>query len=70
VSFFISHAVTVDVPAEQPIARVSQSGDLHIWPQGIGHGPMLGMSLDDWEQIKQSADAAILVARRNRREEW
>lgn len=53
----------VEVPLGTPLAQVTPDGDLHIWPGGVGHGPMVSMSLADWEQIKHSADSAILVRR-------
>lgn len=56
---------TVTVPLGNPLARVNPEGELTIWPEGVGRGPMLTMSIADWESIKLSADAAIRARRRH-----
>lgn len=59
----VSNVQAVAVPLGTPLALVNETGDLSIWPAGVGVGPCITMELRDWEQIKQSADAAIRVAR-------
>jgi hypothetical protein len=63
VTVMVNSYQLVRVPLGTPLATVTDSGDVSIWPGGVGTGPCMTMTVRDWEQIKQSADAAIRVAR-------
>jgi hypothetical protein len=54
---------TSQMPVDAPLAVVYENGDLSLWPEGVGVGPMIRMSVRDWEQLKRSADSAIRVRR-------
>lgn len=63
-SVTISSYQTIVVPLGTPLARViAASGDVSIYPEGIGAGPCITMSVRDWNMLKHSADEAIRVAR-------
>ena len=62
-TFTVSTMHTVQVPAADPLARVSEDGQLIIYPEGMGRGPMLHMSVSDWRRIVSAAEAALSVYR-------
>jgi ribose 5-phosphate isomerase len=63
---YVNAVAAADVPVGTPLAKVVKStGELMLWPGGVGTGPTITMSVRDWEQLKQSADAAIRVVRTN-----
>lgn len=62
---------TVSLPEGTPLAAVNaQSGDLTLWPAGVGVGPTITMSIADWHQLRASADSAIMVGERSRWEDY
>lgn len=54
---------TAEVPLGTPLAKVEDNGDLTLWPQGIGVGPAITMTLRDWHMLRFSADEAIKAQR-------
>lgn len=65
-SVTISSFQTAKVPLGTPLARVDElTGHLSLWPEGVGHGPCITMSVRDWEMLKHSGDEAIRVQRRS-----
>ena len=55
----INQVSTVELPLGTPLAYVGEDGTLFLWPGGVGNGPLIGMSVRDWEQLKLSGDMAI-----------
>lgn len=50
----------VVVPQGVPLAKVNpESGELWVWPQGIGQGMCLTMLIGEWSALNASAEAAI-----------
>lgn len=62
-TFTVSSLHTVQVPPAEPLARVTEDGQLIIYPEGMGKGPMLWMSVSDWRRIVSAAEAALSVYR-------
>lgn len=63
-TFTMSALHAVEVPKGEPLARVTNGDGLVIYPAGLGKGPMMHMSIADWEEIRKAVAFAIL-ARRN-----
>jgi hypothetical protein len=57
---------TVAVPVGVPLTTVAADGDITIWPQGVGTGPTLTMTQEDWRRVKNSVDAALQASRNQR----
>lgn len=58
---------TVEVPSSTPLAVVGvHSGDLSLYPEGVGRGPVITMTVRDWETLKLAADTALKIDRLNR----
>ena len=60
-SYTVTSISMGNVPTHTPLAMV-KDGDVFLWPGGLGVGPMMVMSISDWETLRNSADAAIAVA--------
>jgi hypothetical protein len=66
---------TVEVRTDHTqMVRVADDGTLRIYPGGMGVGPLLTMTVRDYELLRESADSAIKAARKRLEEaalaEW
>lgn len=51
---------TVTVPRDVPVAIATNGGtEVSVWPGGLGFGPSMQMSVEDWRQLRDGVDAAI-----------
>ena len=51
-----------EMPGEgQRLALVDKNGDLQVWPHGIGQGPVLIMSRDDWARLSKEVRLAYVA---------
>lgn len=46
------------------LAHVDENGDVVIYPQGRGQGPMIAMSKQDWARISREVMLAYMRAER------
>lgn len=43
------------------LVLIDQNGDLQVWPHGIGEGPVLIMSRDDWARLSNEVRLAYIA---------
>lgn len=60
-SMTINQSTYVAIPDDMPLATAT-GGQLHLWPAGVGVGPCIQMTYEDWYRLRYSADATIKVA--------
>lgn len=62
-SVTISSYQTVEIAAQGAyLAHVDENGDVVIYPQGRGQGPMIAMSKQDWARISREVMLAYMRA--------
>lgn len=54
----ISTVVNVKVPDASPVSMVQDDGDIWVWPEGVGGGPALTFTADEWDYITTSVEGA------------
>ena len=62
----ISTVQTANVPGDGAILARVNDDDIHIWPQGVGIGPIITMSRDDWRRITREVALALSRADREK----
>lgn len=53
------HEVRLDYT---PIAKVDGTGQIWLWPEGIGHGVAITMTISEWLRVSNSVESALGVA--------
>lgn len=70
-SVTVSVMSTVVVAGGEPIARVeSDTGTIHLWPGGVGVGPVIHIDAHDWPRIVNGVHAAQMAAREEKEQSW
>ena len=62
----ISMAHTTMVAGRGAYLAMVRDDDIDIWPQGLGVGPMITMSRDDWSRIAREVMLALVRAEKER----
>lgn len=53
-SVMVSTFQTIELPGDGArLAEVSEDGEVTIYPEGMGRGPQITMSMADWERISR-----------------
>lgn len=53
---------TVEVGGEGARLATVRDDDVNIWPAGLGQGPVISMSRDDWIRISREVKLAYMRA--------
>lgn len=59
-SVTVSSVQTVQMPTDQPVSTVSDT-EVTIYPAGMGIGPAIRMGVEDWFNIRNSVEAALVA---------
>lgn len=51
---------TVDVSPPGVVLAAVHEDELYLWPQGAGVGPLIVMSLPEWQRITEEVGRAIV----------
>ncbi|AYB69903.1 hypothetical protein SEA_LITTLELAF_99 [Mycobacterium phage LittleLaf] len=56
----ISVVTAAKVPEGEPVVLYDpQREELDIWPQGVGTGPIISMSVDTWDDIAARVEKVL-----------
>jgi hypothetical protein len=52
-----------DVAGSAPLAHVDGVGDVWLWPEGVGQGTAITMTVHEWLMLRNSVESALGVAK-------
>lgn len=55
----------VEVPTDLPLAKADAAGNITLYPEGMGKGPVLHLTVSEWRRITSSVEGALSVARQD-----
>ena len=63
----VSNTTSKPVPEDQPLVYLMDDGSIAVYPGGLGTGPMMIGSFQEWQSITRSVQAALVAANRPER---